>query len=74
MKVNDISTRNGIIIETLTATGVPTGNVYKVSGWNGSKTKVIAWRQYRQGKTELHPSVRCRVLDPKPYSGNYGPF
>lgn len=74
MLIQDIATRNGIIIETCRADGVPTGNVYKVSGWNGSKSKVVAWKQYRQGKVELHPSVHCRVLDGKPYSGQYGPF
>jgi len=77
MRIQDIADRNGIIIETLgshVAGTLPTGNVYKVVGWNATKSKVVAWKQYRQGKVELHPTVPCRILDNKPYSGNYGPF
>lgn len=73
MTVKEVGHRAGIVIETARSDGVPTGNVYKVSGWNHDRTKVIAWKQYRQGKTELHPSVRCRVLDTA-FSGQYGPF
>lgn len=75
MFIRDVGSRSGIIVETLTSfNNVPTGNVYKISGWNADKTKVIAWKQYRQGKIELHPSVLCRILDDRPFSGNYGPF
>lgn len=74
MLIRNVASKDGIIIETLTSTFAPTGNVYKIVGWNAAKTKVIAWKQYRQGKILLHPENKCRILDNKPYSGNYGPF
>lgn len=75
MKIADLVNQSGIIIETLTSAGIPTGNVYKIGcDQPCADGRLIAWKQYRQGKVKLHPSVRCRVLDARPFHGTYGPF
>jgi hypothetical protein len=74
MRIKDAAKTAGIIVETLSSAGFPTGNVYKMTSAVSPDGKHYAWLQYRQGKRKLHPNVACRVLDPKPFSGQYGPF
>lgn len=72
---------SGIVVETLRRgcgfgngpTMVPTGNVYKLAAASPDG-KVVAWKQYRQGKVGLFADNPCRVLDSRPYHGTYGPF
>ena len=74
MTVGQLKNRDGMVVETMTVVGVPTGNVYKLSSASAQDGRIIAWKQYRQGKVALHPTVRCRVLDYRAYHGTYGPF
>lgn len=65
----------GIIVEILTNQNIPTGNVYKLCGVTREfDGKIPGWKQYRQGKCFLHPNVRCRILDNRPFHGQYDHF
>lgn len=56
----------GEVIETLTDSGFPTGNVYKIGKGSNYAGRIEAWRNFRQGKTFLFPQAKCRKLDTNP--------
>jgi len=56
----------GDIIETLTLSGMPTGNVYKVCKPSEIIGKVTCYTQYTRLKVAVHGSNPCRKLDPNP--------
>jgi hypothetical protein len=53
----------GAIIETLTAAGVPSGNVYRLAKYERANDKRIAYRRFTLERVFLHPYNWCRILD-----------
>lgn len=52
----------GDIVETLSSSGVPTGNVYRIAENVRWRSAVYAWRNHRQGKTIIGTDAPCRQL------------